>query len=318
MTISFVAEAHGTANYTTSISVSKPTGTVDGDVMIAICGGTPSTPAGWTLLGSADSGTNSLRTVRVFRKIASGEGSSYTFNITSSIACASIVSYRGVSTITPVDTSHFDISQIGATTNFNTTSETAVATQWGLTFAMAYEFGSSSTRTFTQGSGTERSDYSVSNSASPDNTNCSVTDSAGNLTAGAFTRTQTRSSAASGGVSCVVLINQAGGGVTNAAPVVSDGATVTGNNAVAAIGIGPSVGKASATAAVQTSQVLSGRVVHAGSASVVGACPDPARYIHLDAVAVDIEVKQFHAYYGSPDYRTYLVPPDTPLNRGPR
>lgn len=318
MAISFVAEAHGTANYTTSINVSKPTGTVDGDVMIAICGGSPSTPSGWTLLGSANSGTNSLRTVNVFRKVASGEGSSYTFSIQSSIACASIATYRGVSTTNPVDTAHFDVSPIGATTNFNTASETATATQWGLSFAMGYEYGSSGTRTWTAGSGTERNDFSVSNSGSPDNTNCLTVDSAGNLSAGAFSRTQTRSTAASGGVSAIVLLNQAGGGITNAAAVAASDTTVVGNNAVAAVGIGPSAGKAAATAAILTAKVLSGRVVHAGSASVAGACPDPPRNIHVDTVAAVIAVPQFHAYYGAPDYRTFRVPPDIPLNRGPR
>jgi hypothetical protein len=318
MAISFVAEAHGTANYQTSISVSKPTGTTDGDVMIAFCGGSPSTPSGWTLLGSANSGTNSLRTVRLFRKVASGEGSSYTFSISSSIACASIVSYRGVSNTTPVDTAHFDISPIGATTNFNTASVTAATTQWGVSFAMAYEYGSSSTRTWTEGSGSERADYSVSNSGSPDNTNCCVADSNTTLSAGSFSRTQTRSSAASGGVSAIVLLNLAGGGVVNASAVVADGATVAANNPVGSVGIGANAGKAAVTAVANSQLVLSGRVVRTDSISVTASCLDIGRRIHPDVVTVEVDVPVAHVYYGAPPYRTYRVPPDEPLNPGPR
>jgi hypothetical protein len=286
--------------------------------MIAICGGTPSTPSGWTLLGSADSGTNSLRTVRVFRKVASGEGSSYTFSIQSSIACASIVSYRGVSSTNPVDTAHFDISPVGASSNFNTASVTAATTQWGLSFAMAYEYGSSSTRTFTEGSGTERADYSVSNSGSPDNTNCAVTDSAGALSAGSFSRTQTRSTAASGGATGIILLNQAGGGITNAAAGLVADPTVTSNNAVAAIGIGPGAGKAAITVSGKNPQVLSGRVVHAGSVGVVVSIKDIGRRAHPDVATTLTEVKVAHVYYGAPPYRTWRVPPDEPLNPGPR
>lgn len=318
MAISFVAEAHGTANYQTSITVNKPTGTADGDVMIAICGGTPSTPSGWTLLGSADSGTNSLRTVKVFRKVASSEGSSYTFSITSSIACASILTYRGVSNTTPVDTSHFDISSIGATSNFNTASVTAATTQWGISFAMGYEYGSSSTRTWTEGSGTERSDFSVSNAGSPDNTNCCSADSNGTLSAGSFSRTQTRSSAASGGVSAIVLINVAGPTVLNAAAGWASGTAAAVSDSAVAYGIGPSAGKAAVTASSKTPSVLYGQLAKPGTATATVSCKDIGRRAHPGAAAASVSDLVAHVYYGAPPYRTYNVPPDEPLNPGPR
>lgn len=317
MAISFVAEAHGTANYTTSISVSKPTGTTDGDVMIAFCGGSPSTPSGWTLIGSADSGTNSLRTVKVFRKVASGEGSSYTFSISSSLACASIVTYRGVSTTTPVDTVNFDISPVGASTNFNTASVTAAATQWGVSCAMGYEFNSSSTRTFTEGSGTERSDFSVANASSPDNCNCAVTDSNANLSAGSFSRTQTRSNAASGGATAIVLLNQAGGGIVTAAAGVAS-VTCDAQDPLATHGISTTAGKASATVSGKNPAVLSGRVVHADSAMATADLPDVGRRAQPSAATSTAAILTAHVYYGAPLYRTYRVPPDKPLNPGPR
>jgi hypothetical protein len=63
-----------------SLVVNKPTGTVDGDLMLALVqlsrlGVTVSAPAGWTLVDSdtATAGTH------LFKKVASGEGSTFTF-----------------------------------------------------------------------------------------------------------------------------------------------------------------------------------------------------------------------------------------------
>ena len=70
-----------TAGSNTSVSVSKPTGVVDGDVMVAtvaFAGGTLTAPAGWTqVLEQAGTGV----TLRVYRRTASSEGSSYTWSL---------------------------------------------------------------------------------------------------------------------------------------------------------------------------------------------------------------------------------------------
>lgn len=213
MAIAFVAKNHGTTDYGTSITVTKPTGTASGHCLIAVVGGSPSTPSGWTLLGSVASGTSSLNTVAVYYKIAGGsEPSSYTFSLGSaSLACAVVAAYSGVDTTTPVDTTsgHWNVTAVGSGTNYNTSSVTAASTQWGITWAMSYEFGTATVRTWTEGSGTERDDFGVTDAGSPDNTNCSLTDSNGNLSAGSFTRTQTRSVSGSGGAKGTILLNTA-------------------------------------------------------------------------------------------------------------
>jgi hypothetical protein len=195
---------------------------------------------------------------------------------------------------------------------------TAATTQWGLSFAMAYEYGSSSTRTWTEGSGTERADFSVSNSGSPDNANCAVTDSAGTLSAGSFSRTQTRSSAASGGATAIVLLNQAGGGIVNAAAGFAGDTAVVANNAAAVYGIGPSAGKATATASAKNPTVLYGQLAKPGVANVSVSIKDVGRRAHPSAAAAVVNERVAHVYYGAPPYRTWRVPPDEPLNPGPR
>lgn len=216
MSISFVAKSDGDVgtNYASSISVTKPAGTTNGDLLIAIVGGTQSsTPAGWTSIGSAASGSSSLGTCYAYYKIASSEPSSYTFTLNSSyLGVASVLCYRGTDTSTPIDTVNKNIAAATASsTNYNTASVTASGTQWAVSFAIAYEYGSSSTRTWTEGSGTERTDHGTAVSGQ-DNANMSVTDSAGAVSAGSFSRTQTRSSAADRGVKGIFLIND--GGIT--------------------------------------------------------------------------------------------------------
>lgn len=229
MAISFINKADGTANYTSSVTVSKPTSTADGDCMIAFVGGTRSSaPSGWTLLGSAASGTSSLGTCYVYWKVASGEGSSYTFNFTGGfLSCATILTYRGTHASAPVDTTDFSVVADSGT-DFTTSSITADGAQWAVTGGIGYEFGSSSTRTWTAGTGSERTDHAVTNAGSPDNTNMAVYDSNAVVVAGAFTRTQTRSASAAGGMRFALLINPAA--------VVSVATPAAGNATVSAVG----------------------------------------------------------------------------------
>lgn len=87
----------------TSVSVTKPTGVVDGDVMVAtvaFAGGTLTAPSGWTqVLEQAGTGV----TLRVYRKTASSEGSSYTWSLSTTDGLAvAIGAYYNVDTTTPV------------------------------------------------------------------------------------------------------------------------------------------------------------------------------------------------------------------------
>lgn len=103
---SFIAEA-STQNGSSStlLVINKPTGTVDGDLMIAVMG-TNQTSAmtwtgdtGWTEV--VDHGTGPA--LRVAWKIASSEGASYTFTCSSSTALGgSILTYRGTHQTVPI------------------------------------------------------------------------------------------------------------------------------------------------------------------------------------------------------------------------
>lgn len=97
--------------------VNKPTNTADRDIMFAIAqcyGGTVTTLSGWTLVGGQGYAVNGSNAY-LYYKVASGEGSSYTWTFGNSIQNKiSIVTYRGgFNTTTPSPTS----SNTGYTTN---------------------------------------------------------------------------------------------------------------------------------------------------------------------------------------------------------
>lgn len=305
MAISFIGSATGTVNYSSSITVSKPASTTNGDVMIAVVGGTRSSaPSGWTLIDSANSGTSSLGNVYCYYKVASGEPSSYTFNLSGSwLACAAILTYRGVDNVTPVDMTHEDVSAVGATSNYTTATITAGSNTWALSFANGYEFGSSSTRTFSEGSGTERVDFSVSNSASPDNTNLMVCDSNGTISAGSFSRTQTRSTAASGGVRGIILLNVAN--VSGSANTATAGVDVTAYNPIGQTGIAAAAPKASVTAtAFNPASVFAGHFAFPGVARVSVGAFQPQE---TKNAAIAVTAFNALAFMGTPSWRTFIV-----------
>jgi hypothetical protein len=94
-----------------SVVVNKPTGTVNGDLMLAVflhATGTTdvnlSAPAGWTMIGTA--GINGDLNGKAWYKVAASEGASYTFTSSPSNVCAiMIASYSGVNTSSPINTS---------------------------------------------------------------------------------------------------------------------------------------------------------------------------------------------------------------------
>lgn len=94
----FVAVAQGTGAATTSLTINKPTGTAEGDLMIAFCCSTVSSNSTWTgdtdWTEVADEGTPPA--VRVAYKVAgASEGASYTFTSSVSGTLAGIIiTYR--------------------------------------------------------------------------------------------------------------------------------------------------------------------------------------------------------------------------------
>jgi hypothetical protein len=108
--IGFVAASsanNGTG--TTSLSVNKPTGVAQGDVMLATLTatgtGSITAPSGWTAITNATQGT-ALRQATYYKVAGASEGSSYSWGLgTSRSTSAGIVAYRGVNQTAPVDAS---------------------------------------------------------------------------------------------------------------------------------------------------------------------------------------------------------------------
>ena len=115
-TISFVnaSTVAGTAAGQANVVVNKPSGVVDGDVLLlAVTStflGVDTPPAGWTMLtaatgayshGTASNVYDAMTTV--WYKVASGEGASYTIGLTTAQqTAAAIVAYRGTRLSSPV------------------------------------------------------------------------------------------------------------------------------------------------------------------------------------------------------------------------
>jgi hypothetical protein len=94
-----------------TVSVTTPSGTVNGDLMIAIgsvgtsTGAAWSTPTGWTLLDTSAASNNATH-VATWYKIAASEGATLSFPSTgtaSVTARVEVVTYTGVDQTTPVD-----------------------------------------------------------------------------------------------------------------------------------------------------------------------------------------------------------------------
>lgn len=98
---SFVAAASASGD-TSTLTVTKPTGTADSDKMVAYqCSdwGTHAgltAPAGWALLTELDRGSNNLH-LKIWTKTASSEGANYAFPQGSGVdGCCSIITLRDV------------------------------------------------------------------------------------------------------------------------------------------------------------------------------------------------------------------------------
>jgi hypothetical protein len=96
----------GTTTGNKTLTINKPAGTVDGDVMLAIVANVSgvtaaiTAPAGWTSLGAF---TVTETKTEAFRKVAASEGASYAFTVgggDAHIAAGIIASFSGV-TLTP-------------------------------------------------------------------------------------------------------------------------------------------------------------------------------------------------------------------------
>lgn len=100
----------------TSLSIAKPTGVVEGGVMVATvtAAGTGSitTPSGWTLIKNVAGAT--LRQVTYYKVAGASEGASYSWSLGSNRAASGgIVDYSGVNQTVPVDATASAVGESG-------------------------------------------------------------------------------------------------------------------------------------------------------------------------------------------------------------
>lgn len=108
--ISFVAASsanNGTG--ATSLSINKPTGVAQGDVMLATVTATGTgaitAPSGWTVVTNTTQGTT-LREATYYKVAGASEGASYSWSLgTSRSTSGGIVDYSGINQTAPVDAS---------------------------------------------------------------------------------------------------------------------------------------------------------------------------------------------------------------------
>lgn len=121
MAVAFRSSASQTASATGHCVINKPTGVVDGDILIAsvMAGGVNQTPtitapSGWTLIASSTHTESNVgyygdesvtERFSTYYKVASGEGSSWdwTNNMGSGIAGGVVAAFSGGDTSTPID-----------------------------------------------------------------------------------------------------------------------------------------------------------------------------------------------------------------------
>jgi hypothetical protein len=158
--ILYRSSASAVVNSGTSITINKPAGLVDGDVMVASIGfssgGATITPqdAGWTFVSRAVNGAGA--SVAVYVQVASGEPANYTWDLSAALAIGgTVTAYTGVDTTTPVDTS-------GISSNGTTTASISTAQPGEMLVASFFGWTNGSASTWTPPAGmTERVDVTT-------------------------------------------------------------------------------------------------------------------------------------------------------------
>jgi len=157
VTPAFRAAASATTTGST-LTITRPTGVVANDVMIAAIGVTPSSavitpPAGWALVRRTDNAGPTANSLAVFYKVAvGGEPGTYAWGVSgASFAVGGIQAFSGVDTANPIDVENGQTTPSGtahATPNVTTTVGNAMV-------VTAHTFASS--RTWTPPSGMSES-----------------------------------------------------------------------------------------------------------------------------------------------------------------
>jgi VCBS repeat-containing protein len=150
------ASEAGVTTGVTSLVISKPSGTIAGDTMIAAIVVRPNTatitaPSGWTLIRRQDQANSTASSQAMYYKVAtSSEGSSYTWTLGSSPTggAGGIATFYNASTCGPVDVSG---SQANNTSSTSQAAPSVTTTQAGDMLITGHSFASSATWTVPSG-----------------------------------------------------------------------------------------------------------------------------------------------------------------------
>lgn len=130
-TISFRSSSTASGKSVTSLSISNPAGTVQGDVLLARIvnrnnvGAVVTPPSGWTLIRS-DQSASQIKAWVFYKVAGSSEPSSYAFGIDlASYIAGSIVAFSGVDNANPIDAQSGQKN--GLSSSFNTPAITTTA-----------------------------------------------------------------------------------------------------------------------------------------------------------------------------------------------
>lgn len=225
MAATFRAAAQAGINGSGTLVINKPTGTVDGDVMVAVIGARGTTsglsctpPAGWTLILQQDRATTGR--LYTYWKAASSEGASYTFTIAGSTTqhTGGIIAISGANTTAPIDASASDNPGASSSSHVCPSVTTTQADTLVVRAAMMAVAGT--TGSYTWASATERFDVTATDGT----TACQVTTAATEAfpTAGATgTRTATASTNTSTATASIAIASAATSPVNTVAPAIT-------------------------------------------------------------------------------------------------
>jgi hypothetical protein len=137
-----------------TLTVPVPTGTADGDVMIAAVAIRPdtasvATPGGWTPVATIPNAVATNSKLLLYRKTAAGEPASYAFTLGASPtgAAGGMVSFSGVDTVSPVDVNN------GAATASAVTHTTPSSTTGVIDTMLLATFATATSAGFSEGTG---------------------------------------------------------------------------------------------------------------------------------------------------------------------
>ncbi|MGW0795914.1 hypothetical protein [Streptomyces sp. NPDC002692] len=214
MAISFVqvATATNSSISTSSLACNVPTGTANGDVMVAIISrasssATVSTPSGWTVIPGFPVQNTNGTTLCGFYKVASSEPASYTWSGSAQKWCIATMSYRGVDTGSPINVSSAAVDTTNRAAHASPSITTTVANCW---IVAGYgDRGSTSASTWSTPSGLTSRSGSLTTTGTSDNSLATFDTNAGQ-TAGAYTYSSTASASQSTACMCTVALAPAG------------------------------------------------------------------------------------------------------------